>query len=208
VTGRALIACEFSGAVRDAFLNLGYDAISCDTEPSETPGPHYQGDVRDILDDGFDMMIAFPPCRFLCYSGARWWAGRQSEQADAIDFVHELFAAPIPRMCVENPHGIISRTRKWTQVIQPYMFGHGETKATCLWLADLPPLQPTDPVAGREARIHRMGETKNRSRNRSRTYPGVAAAMAAQWGALLGEPLPEPGLSPLSSSSSTTGCGR
>lgn len=194
MTGRVLIACEFSGAVRDAFLRLGHDAISCDTEPSETPGPHYRGDVRDIVDDGFDMMIAFPPCTYLCNSGARWWAKRRQEQADAIDFVYELFNAPIRRICVENPYGIISRTRKPTQVVQPYMFGHGETKATCLWLTGLPRLQPTDVVEGREQRIHRMGQTKRRSRERSRTYPGVAAAMAAQWGPLLREePLPEIG---------------
>ena len=180
---RILIACEYSGTVRDAFINAGHDAISCDLLPSESPGPHYQGDVTDILNDGFDMMIAHPPCTHLAVSGARWFHLKQQEQAEALDFVRLLMNAPIPRIAIENPVSIISsRIRKPDQVIQPWQFGHGETKATCLWLKGLPKLTPTNIVEGREARIHKMPPSPDRWKLRSTTYKGIAAAMAQQWG--------------------------
>lgn len=180
---RVLIACEFSGTVRDAFLARGHDAISCDLLPTEAPGPHHQGDVLDILDDGWDMMIAHPPCTHLAVSGARWFKSKQAEQAAALDFVRRLMAAPIPRKCIENPVSIISsRVRKPDQIIQPWQFGHGETKATCLWLTGLPLLQPTNIVDGRAATVHRMPPGPDRWKLRSKTYSGIAAAMAEQWG--------------------------
>jgi len=182
---RVLIACEYSGAVRDAFRAAGHDATSCDLLPSETTGPHYQGDVRDVLGDGWDLMIAHPPCTHLAVSGARWFKDKREEQAEALDFVRLLLAAPIPRIALENPVSIISsRIRKPDQIIQPWQFGHGETKATCLWLQGLPKLQPTHIVEGREARVHRMPPSPDRWKERSRTYSGIAAAMAEQWGKL------------------------
>lgn len=180
---RVLIACEFSGIVRDAFAARGHDAWSCDLLPSERPGHHIQGDVRPLLDLDWDLMIAHPPCTHLAVSGARWFKEKQEEQAEALDFVRALLDAPIPRIALENPISIISsRIRKPDQIIQPWMFGHGETKATCLWLKGLPKLVPTDIVDGREARVHRMAPGPDRWRERSRTYPGIAAAMAEQWG--------------------------
>lgn len=183
---RVLIACEFSGAVRDAFRARGHDAMSCDLLPTEAPGPHYQGDVRDLLEPGrWDLMIAHPPCTHLAVSGARWFHLKQREQAEALDFVRMLLAAPIPRIALENPVSIISsRIRKPDQIIQPWQHGHGETKTTCLWLKGLPHLRPSNIVDGRENRIHMMPDTKDQWKNRSRTYPGVAAAMADQWGAI------------------------
>ena len=184
---RVLIACEYSGVVREAFRALGHDAMSCDLLPTEQDGPHYQGDVRDVLDDGWDLMIAHPPCTDLAVSGARHFARKIADgrQAAALDFVRELLAAPIPRIALENPVSVISsHVRKPDQVIQPWQFGHGETKATCLWLIGLPRLTPTDVVDGREARVHRMPPSPDRWKHRSRTYPGIAAAMAQQWGSL------------------------
>ena len=180
---RILIACEYSGTVRDAFRARGHDAMSCDLLPTERPGPHYQGDVFDILGDGWDMMIAHPPCTHLAVSGARWWKDKRAEQAEALDFVRALMAAPIPRIAIENPISIISTAiRKPDQIVQPWQFGHGETKATCLWLQGLPKLVPTDIVDGREARIHKMSPSPDRWKERSRTYQGIADAMASQWG--------------------------
>lgn len=180
---RVLVACEYSGVVRDAFLRRGHDAISCDLLPTDAQGPHYQGDVRDILGDGWDLMIAHPPCTHLCVSGARWFASKVNEQADALAFVACLLNAPIPRICVENPVSVIStRIRKPDQTIQPWQFGHGETKATCLWLVGLPRLRPTEIVAGRDDRIHRLPPTPDRWKIRSQTYAGIAEAMADQWG--------------------------
>ena len=182
---RVLIACEYSGAVRDAFRSAGHDAMSCDLLPSEVPGPHYQGDVCDVLGDGWDLMVAHPPCTHLAVSGARWFREKQAEQAEALDFVRLLLDAPIPRIALENPVSIIStRIRKPDQVIQPWQYGHGETKATCLWLKNLPALKPTQIIDGREARVHRMPPGPNRWKERSRTYAGIAAAMADQWGRL------------------------
>lgn len=178
-----LVACEYSGAVRDAFIRAGHKAMSCDMLPTDVPGPHYQGDVRDVLDDGWDLMIAHPPCTHLAVSGARWFKHKQQEQAEALDFVRLLLDAPIPRIALENPISIISsRIRKPDQVIQPWQFGHGETKATCLWLKNLPLLKPTNIVEGREPRVHRMAPGPDRWKERSRTYAGIAEAMSLQWG--------------------------
>lgn len=180
---RVLVACEFSGTVRDAFAARGHDAWSCDLLPSETEGQHIQGDVLAVLDQGWDLMVAHPPCTHLAVSGARWFKDKQVEQAEALDFVRALLNAPIPRIALENPVSIISsKIRKPDQIIHPWQFGHGETKATCLWLKGLPKLAPTDVVDGREAKVHRMPPSENRWRERSRTYKGIAAAMAEQWG--------------------------
>jgi site-specific DNA-cytosine methylase len=180
---KVLIACEYSGTVRDAFIAQGHDAISCDLLPTDALGPHYQGDVRDILNDGFDLMIAHPPCTHLAVSGARWFKDKQEEQAEALDFVRLLLSAPIDKIALENPISIISsRIRKPNQIIQPWQFGHGETKATCLWLKNLPCLTPTNIVEGREAKVHRMSPGPDRWKLRSTTYKGIAQAMAKQWG--------------------------
>jgi hypothetical protein len=181
---RVLVACEFSGTVRRAFRALGHDAWSCDLLPNEDDsGFHLETDVRNVLDHGWDLMIAHPPCTHLAVSGARWFKDKQQEQAEALDFVRDLMAAPIPRWCIENPVSIISsRIRKPDQVIQPWQYGHGETKATCLWLKGLMPLRPTNIVSGREARVHKMPPGPDRWKERSRTFEGIAQAMAQQWG--------------------------
>lgn len=182
---RVLIACEFSGVVRRAFAALGHDAVSCDLLPAEDgSSDHIQGDVLPLLAQGWDLLIAHPPCTRLTVAGARWFKGREAEQAEALDFVGALMAAPIPRIAIENPIGVIStRIRPPDQIIQPWQFGHGETKATCLWLTRLPRLLPTNIVPGRYARVHRESPGPERWKNRSRTYTGMAEAMAAQWGA-------------------------
>lgn len=180
-----LIACEFSGVVRDAFANRGHYAMSCDFLPSETPGRHYQGDVMDVLNAGWDLLIAHPPCTHLAVSGARWFPAKRAsgEQGKALDFVMNLLCAPINNIALENPVSIISsQICKPDQIIQPWMFGHGETKATCLWLRNLPKLKPTNIVDGREARIHLMPPGPERWKERSRTFSGIAQAMAEQWG--------------------------
>jgi hypothetical protein len=179
-----LVACEFSGTVRRAFRALGHDAWSCDLLPAEDGDRHhFQCDVTKVLGHDWDLLIAHPPCTHLAVSGARWFAAKEKEQAEALDFVRLLLAAPIPRICVENPVSIISsEIRRPAQVIQPWMFGHGEVKATCLWLNGLMPLWPTMIVEGRCPRIHLMAPSPDRWKERSRTYPGVAAAMARQWG--------------------------
>ncbi len=180
---KVLIACEYSGIVRDAFLRVGHDAISCDLLPTEQPGPHYQGDVRDILFNGWDLMIAHPPCTHLAVSGSRWFKDKINEQREALAFVELLMNASIDKIAIENPVSIIStRIRRPDQIIQPWQFGHGETKTTCLWLQKLPKLTPTNIVEGREARIHNMPPSPNRWKERSRTYKGIAEAMAHQWG--------------------------
>ena len=183
---RVLVACEFSGVVRRAFRANGHDAWSCDLLPAEDDQRyHFQEDVRNVLGIGgrWDLMIAHPPCTHLAVSGARWFKDKLPEQQEALDFVRVLLDAPIPRIALENPISIISsRIRKPDQIIQPWMFGHGETKATCLWLKGLPKLMPTDVVEGREARVHRMPPGADRWKERSRTLSGVAAAMADQWG--------------------------
>lgn len=180
-----LVACEFSGIVRDAFTMAGHDAWSCDLIETERPGPHIQGDVLDILDDGWDLLIAHPPCTHLAVSGARWFKYKQKEQAEALEFVRRLLDAPVPRIALENPVGVIStRIRKPDQYVQPWMFGHGETKKTGLWLKNLPLLEPTNIVEGREGRVWKESPSPERWKNRSRTYPGLAEAMAKQWGSL------------------------
>lgn len=181
---RVLVACEFSGIVRDAFADRGHDAWSCDLLPTERPGFHIQGDVRRHLDNGWDLMIAHPPCTHLAVSGARWFKDKLDEQAEALDFVRALLAAPIPRIALENPVSIISsRIRKPDQIVQPWWFGDGKIKATCWWLKNLPPLVATNIVDGREAEVHRMPPGPDRWKNRSRTYRGLAEAIAEQWGA-------------------------
>lgn len=182
---KVLIACEFSGAVRDAFSAKGWDAWSCDLLPSERPGNHIEGDVMPHLGGGWDMLIAHPPCTHLAVSGARWFHLKRKEQADALAFVRALLEAPIGRIALENPVSIISTAiRKPDQTIQPWQFGHGETKATCLWLKNLPKLTPTNVVAGREQRVWKMPPGPDRAKERSRTYEGIAKAMADQWGCL------------------------
>jgi site-specific DNA-cytosine methylase len=180
---RVLVACEFSGRVRDAFRLNGHDAVSCDLLPTEAPGPHIQGDVREALMQHWDMMIAFPSCQHLAVSGARWFKEKVKEQAEAIEFVMMLAGQQIQRIAIENPIGVLSsRWRKPDQIIQPWMFGHGEVKATCLWLKGLPKLTPTNVVEGRHPRVHREPPSLDRWKNRSRTYQGIADAMAEQWG--------------------------
>ena len=180
---RVLVACEFSGIVRDAFAARGHDAWSCDLLPTERPGNHIHGDVLAILDDGWDLMIAHPPCTHLAVSGARWFKDKQKEQEESLVFVKMLMDAPIQKICIENPISIIStRIRKPDQIIQPWQFGHGETEATCLWLKGLPKLQPTQIVDGRENKVHRCPPGPERWKIRSRTFQGIANAMANTWG--------------------------
>lgn len=191
---RVLVACEYSGRVREAFRAAGCVAWSCDLLDTETPGDHYQGDVRDVLHMGWDLLVAHPPCTYLTNAGARWWPGRQQEQADALAFVRLLLDAPIPHIALENPPGRIgSQIRKADQYVHPWEHGHMETKTTGLWLKGLPLLKPTNNV--REAmnalppaekhRVHWMKPGPDRWKERSRTYQGIANAMAAQWGVLL-----------------------
>jgi site-specific DNA-cytosine methylase len=176
---RVLIACEYSGRVRDAFIAKGHDAVSCDILPSESPGPHLNCDVRQVLHDGWDLMIAHPPCTHLAVSGARWFADKVQEQRAAVEFFMTLANTPIPKIAIENPVGIMSsKWRKPDQYIQPWEYGHGETKKTGLWLKNLPPLVPTNIVEGRENRIHRMAPSDDRWKLRSLTYTGIAEAMA------------------------------
>lgn len=178
-----LVACEFSGIVRDAFIAKGHNAWSCDLLPTDVPGPHIKGDVSTVLDRNWHLMIAHPPCTHLAVSGARWFKDKLAEQEEALAFVRMLMEAPIERIAIENPISIIStKIRKPDQIIQPWQFGHGETKATCLWLKGLPPLTPTDIVEGRENRVHRMPPSENRWKERSKTFTGIAKAMAEQWG--------------------------
>jgi len=187
---KILIACERSGIVRDAFDEKGHDAWSCDILPTDQPGQHIQGDVLEVIHSGihWDMMIAFPPCTHLAVSGARWFKEKREDgrQQQGIDFFDKLWLAPIKKRCIENPIGIMSTLfRKPDQIIQPWQFGHGETKATCLWLDRLPLLKSTNIVAGRENRIHKgcgySWNTEECKKARSKTFPGIAKAMADQW---------------------------
>jgi hypothetical protein len=192
---RVLIACEYSGAVRDAFIARGHDAMSCDLLPTDAPGPHYTGDVFDIVGDGWDLMVAHPPCTDLAVSGAKHFAAKRADgrQQAALAFVRRLLAAPVPRIALENPVSIISTNiRKPDQIIQPWMFGHEATKTTCLWLKGLPHLTPTD-IVGKGARhVTKSGKSlpqwynlppsADRWKIRSATFKGIAAAMADQWG--------------------------
>ena len=187
---KVLIACEESGIVREAFKRLGHNAWSCDLLDTAIPGQHIKDDVLKHLEDGWELMIAHPPCTYLAVSGARWFKGRCDKQLDALTFVEDLMNSPIEKICIENPISIIStHIRKPEQIIQPYMFGHGEVKRTCLWLKNLPLLKSTNIVTGREARIHKMPPSKDRAKLRSITYPGIAKAMAEQWGATTAMPI-------------------
>ncbi len=185
---RVLVACEFSGIVREAFSKRGHYAMSCDLLPTEIQGNHYQGDVMDIINDGWDLMIAHPPCTRLANSGVRWLRERNlwDEMKSAALFFRRILDADIAKIAIENPipHGYAVEIigRKYDQVIQPWMFGHGETKATCLWLKNIPLLTPTNIVNERIARIHNEPPGADRWKNRSRTLPGIAGAMAEQWG--------------------------
>jgi site-specific DNA-cytosine methylase len=181
---RVLVACEFSGRVRDAFLRNGHDSWSCDTLPSDASNAnHYRCDVREVLGDGWDLMIAHPPCTHLAVSGARWFKDKVVEQAESLEFVRLLLGAPIERIALENPVSIISsKIRKPDQIIQPWQFGHGETKATCLWLKNLPKLTPTNVVEGREGRTWKEPPGPERWKKRYITFQGIADAMAEQWG--------------------------
>lgn len=185
---RVLVACEYSGRVRDAFKRRGHHAVSCDMLPSESPhGWHIKGDVLKLLDKGWDLMICHPPCTDLAVSGARHFAEKIADgrQAAALSFVSALLSAPIEKIALENPVSIISsKIRPASQYVQPWQFGHGETKKTGLWLKNLPLLVPTDIVGGRADVVHRMPPGPDRWKNRSRTYLGIAEAMAAQWGGL------------------------
>jgi len=190
---RILIACEYSGVVRDAFIAKGHDAMSCDLLPTDAPGPHYQGDVFDVIGGGWDMMIAHPPCTHLAVSGAMHFAAKRASgvQQEALAFVQRLLDAPIPRIVLENPVSIISsHIRKPTQIIHPWMFGHTEQKTTCLWLKGIAHLVPTNNVKAQmlllpknqRERLHYLPPSADRWKLRSTTYQGIADAMAAQWG--------------------------
>jgi len=200
---RVLVACEYSGVVRESFRRRGHDAWSCDLIESEDNSPyHIVGDVTEIINDNWDLMIAHPPCTYLTVAGARWfyhpddkhlqyedrrphpkYPDRRKQQEDALSFVQTLMNAPIPHIAIENPISVISsRIRRPNQIIQPWQFGHGETKSTCLWLKNLPTLTPTHIVEGRENRIHMMPPSKDRWKERSRTFYGIGDAMGEQWG--------------------------
>lgn len=186
---KVLVACEYSGRVRDAFIRGGHNAMSCDLLPTEQPGPHYQGNIFDVMDYPWDLMIAHPPCTHTSVSGSRHFAQKimDGRQQAAVAFFMQLIrrSAHIPHTAFEQPVSILSSLyRKPDQIIQPWQFGHGETKATCLWLKNLPLLVPTDIVDGREPRIHRMPPSDDRAKLRSVTYAGIANAMAQQWGVL------------------------
>jgi len=185
---KVLVACEFSGIVRDAFIAKGHDAVSCDLLPTDSAGPHCQCDIREVLSTKWytwDLMIAHPPCTHLAVSGARWFKDKVQEQKEALAFVQLLMDAPIDKICIENPISVIStKIRKPDQIIQPWQHGHGETKATCLWLKGLPLLVPSDIVDGRESRIHKMPPSKDRWKLRSTSFTGIANAMANQWSTL------------------------
>lgn len=183
---KVLVACEFSGIVRDAFIARGHDAMSCDLLPTESPGPHYQGDMFDLDLTEFDLIIAHPPCTAIAVSGNRWYANTP-ERWKAIQFVSRIWDIPVERLCIENPVGVINTFLPHLprpQYIQPWQFGHGETKKTGLWTRGLPELVPTNVVEGREQRIWKMAPSPDRWKERSRTYPGIANAMAEQWGRL------------------------
>ena len=195
---RVLVACEYSGRVRDAFLRWECDAVSCDLLPTDSPGPHYEGDLFDLMHQQWDLMVAFPPCTYLCLSGMHWTTrGKRDPQLteDALRFVRALLLAPIRRVAIENPVGVIStRIRKPDCIIQPWQFGHPEAKRTCLWLKNLPALEPTDvlpqPASGRwdnqtASRQNKLSPGPDRWKERSKTYQGIADAMAQQWAPLL-----------------------
>ena len=186
------VICEFSGIVRDAFIKAGHEAISFDLLPTEQPGPHRQGDIKELPPEywkQFDIAILHPPCTYLAVSGVRWWKGRQQEQQEAIEFVKWCMNLPIDKIAIENPIGKLSTAiRKPDQIIQPYMFGDPYQKATCLWLKNLPKLEPTNIVEGREQKCWKEPPGPERWKNRSRTYQGIAEAFASQWGSCHARP--------------------
>jgi hypothetical protein len=194
---RILVGCEESQIITEAFLAIGHDAMSCDLKPGAKGLPHYRGDVRDLFNEHFDLFIVHPPCTRLTNSGVRWLAERNlwHELEQGAEFFLQCLNAPFPRIAVENPimhkHARKLVNVKYSQIIQPWQFGHGETKATCLWLKGLPNLKPTQIVPGREHRVHKMPGGKNQSANRSRSYEGIARAMASQWGAHLTQHAPD-----------------
>ena len=182
---KVLVACEYSGTVRDAFIKRGHEAMSCDLLPTDADGPHYQGDVRDVIDYPWDLMIAHPPCTHLSVSGAAWFKDKKKDgrQQSGVSFFMMLAKADVPMIAIENPVCIMSTLwRKPDQTVQPWQYGHGETKATCLWLKGLKPLTPTNIVEGREQRLHNLPPSPDRWKIRSTTFPGIADAMAEQWG--------------------------
>ena len=198
---KVLVACEFSGRVRDAFIKRGHDAISCDILETESPGPHYVGDVRDLLDQDWDLIVAHPPCTYLAQSGVQWLKkvdSRWSEMLKAVEFFNLFLEHPCPRICIENPimHGYarerLANQTPYTQKVQPYHHGHPEKKGTCLWLKGLPLLRASNNVSeqmigmhpSEKAKVHWTPPGKDRQKNRSRTYLGIAEAMAEQWGSL------------------------
>lgn len=187
---KVLVACEYSGTVRDAFIREGHDAMSCDLLPTDVPGPHYAGDVRDILGNGWDLMVGHPPCTRLCNSGVCWLEKRNlwGAMEEGAEFFRLLMQADIPRIAIENPiphkYALKIIGRRYDQVLQPWQFGHGETKATCLWLKGLPPLLPTCYITTRADKMHRLPPSPDRWKLRSKTYQGFADAMATQWGTL------------------------
>jgi hypothetical protein len=197
---KILVACEYSGTVRDAFIRGGHEAMSCDLLPTDAPGPHYQGDVMDVINDGWDLMVAHPPCTYLSVSGMHWTTrGLRDPKLteDALEFVRQLMAAPIPRIALENPISVISsRIRKPDQIITPYQFGHDASKKTCLWLKGLPLLRPTQFIEPRivngkprwgnqtDSGQNKLPPSADRWKIRSETYTGIANAMADQWGSL------------------------
>lgn len=179
---KVAVLCEYSGIVRNAFIKAGHDAISCDILPTESEGPHIQDDIFNHDWSEYDLIIAHPPCTRLCVSGARWFKNNVAEQKEAIEFFMDIWNLPVKKICIENPVGIMStHFRKPDQYIQPWQFGHGETKKTGLWLKGIPLLKPTDVVNGRENRIHKMPPGPNRRKERSKFYTGIAEAMANQW---------------------------
>lgn len=196
---RVLVACEYSGTVRNAFLRAGHDAVSCDLLETTSPGPHVVGDARDLLGAGWDLLIAHPPCTRLTNAGVRWLhkppAGRTREEMwqemrEGADLFSTFLHAPVPRVCVENPvmhkhaKAAIRGYVEFSQSVQPWQFGHGEVKRTCFWLRGLPPLAPTDIVEGRTPRVHYASPSPDRWKERSKFFVGIADAMAVQWGGL------------------------
>lgn len=185
---KVLVACEWSGTVRDAFLAAGHDAMSCDLLPTESEGPHYQGDVRDVLSESWDLIVAHPPCTRLCLSGLRWLDERDlwGDLDEAAEFFRLFSEHPAERVAVENPiphrHAVERIGRKYDQIVQPWQFGEAETKAVCLWLKGLPPLIASEVVQNAEPKVHKMSQSPGRAKERSRFFKGIARAMAAQWG--------------------------
>jgi len=183
---KVIVACEFSGTVRDAFISQGHEAISCDILPTESPGPHILGDIKEVDLSSYDLMIAHPPCTHLSVSGARWFKHKVKEQIEALDFVRWIMNAPVPMIAIENPVSVIStKIRKPDQIIHPWEYGHPEEKTTCVWLKGLPKLQATNVLSGKHPnKMYQLSPSKDRWKLRSKTFTGIAEAMAQQWGVI------------------------